>query len=56
MVEVVEVLVSVNPCGHGRDIETEESAANGAKGGESVDVADLIHGCQIALVDQDVKK
>jgi hypothetical protein len=33
VVEVFEVLVAIDPSGHGRDIEAEKGAANGAEGG-----------------------
>jgi hypothetical protein len=44
VVEVFKVLVAIDPSGHGGDIEAEEGAADGAEGGEGVDVRDLIHG------------
>jgi hypothetical protein len=45
VVEVFKVLVAIDPSGHGGDIEAEEGAADGAEGGEGVDVCDLIHCC-----------
>ena len=44
MVEVLQVLIAIDPGGHRRDIESEESTADGAESGERVDVRDLIHG------------
>lgn len=43
MVEVLQVLIAIDPGGHRRDIESEESTADGAESGERVDVCDLVH-------------
>jgi len=51
MVEVLEILVAIDPSRHGRDIETEEGAADGAESGQRVDVGDLIHD-QLMTVEQ----
>jgi hypothetical protein len=44
VVEVLQVLFAIDPGRHRRDIESEESTADGAESGERVDVGNLIHG------------
>lgn len=38
MVEVVEVLIGSDPGAHGADVEAEQHAADGAEGGQNLDV------------------
>lgn len=38
MVEVIQILLLVDPCTHRRDIESEQGTADGTKGGQNVDI------------------
>lgn len=45
MVEVVEILIRANPGTHGADLEAENHATNGAKGGKHYEEAVSVAVC-----------